>query len=452
MSMIGTSATTTGLELLTRTSIIKRVLREGGFGTYGTATGGTTSTLIDTTRLQSSQYSEDMWTGAWLRIGKDAGGAAAAPETEIRPITKYEPGNGRLIVSPVFTASPVSTDEYQIFKFPHPQDVLDTIDQILTDEAYLPAQSMLSEIADFDMEQTHTTDWADTNATVTKATTGIPGNGKRWLSVVTTSANGYAESAVVTVEPGRLYHLSALVRANAASTTPTLIAYDSTNSAAITTKTTTRQHWHRLWFTFTTPATCNRVTVRLSNAENSVTSFWDDVVMYSTEAQSIALPWWVKHPDQVKGIYRLTPNTYGTDVMVGDFRGERVDGKWDILPDDMGRGVKAVARQGTINDPLYIKGTRNEVAFSNDNTDTKHVDANWMNARLAFKLYDQLAAFPGANSLDESFLERQTARWTARNEIEMKKQARRVAAEETSQSPWGLYGGASERTFGVVRH
>ena len=194
MALVTSNPTTPQVEGLTQRLLLERFLRETGLGDYGTATGGSTSTIVDTTKLQSTAYSGDVNPGAWARISYDVGGAAAAPEGEIRGITStgYAPSTGTLTVSPVFTAAPASGDKYQLFRFIHPQLVLDTLDQVLKEDCYLPCWTVLSEVPDYDMEQSVTTEWTGANSTLAKATAEPMGWGAQYLTVATTAAAGYA--------------------------------------------------------------------------------------------------------------------------------------------------------------------------------------------------------------------------------------------------------------------
>ena len=439
--MVATAAYTRAqVERLTRRDVLTRFLRETNLGFTGTATGGSTSTIVDTTRLKSTQYADDEHIGKWARITYDAGGAGAAPEGEISPITDYVASTGTLTVNPVFTASPVSTDVYQVWSNPHPQDVLDHLDMILTQEVYLSAETLLTEIPDGDMEQNNTTDWANSNATVTKDTAEPSLSGVRWLKVVTTSANGYARSALIYVEPGQRYFVSVDVRADAASVTPTLIAYDETNSAAIDSKTAVRRNAVRLSFEFTVPATCYVLSVRLSNAENSATSFWDNAVLHPLQGTSIALPWWVRQGAQVKGIYRTAPNYFTSNISEAVLRGNR-DDSYDIRDDAFGRGqLRLQRRYGMLPpEPLFIKGTRNETAFSSENSDVKHIDGNFIQAALAANVFQQLSAYPNSGFLNMDWIREKLVYWTTKYEREKYKQALRIEQMENAPQPDGLF-------------
>ena len=382
----------------TRNEIMKLILRILG-GEYGVATGGDTNYLDDTTKLKSSQYSSDEWVSAWLRISKDTSSLGSAIENVISSVTTYDPTtNGRLNLSPSYSIAIAAGDEYELHRDPHPRVITDIIDECLANLVPSPCWSLLSELPDFDMEQDNTTDWASSNATVTKTTTN-PISGVRSLSVVTTAANGYARAQLMNVEPGKQYYVSAAFRCSAASTTAKLIAYDETNSAAIESKSAARLQNSRLWFQFTTPATCYQISIRMSNVENSVTTIWDDAVLYALDSRTISLPWWVKNPNQVKGVFGAINYAIATDLL--DEESGELDPRWDVLESSFGAGkLKLRTRTGTMNKPLFIYGVRYHTAFANDNVDVKLLDENLFLNCVMYKIFEYMVRESRAGYLD----------------------------------------------------
>jgi len=127
--------------------------------------------------------------------------------------------------------------------------------------------------------------------------------------------------------------------------------------------------------------------VRLINVEAAVTTEWDEVSFFATSSADIPVPWWVKIADQVKGYFELSPLSVGSQLWDATLRGEK-DTRWDTIPNFGGFSrFKAVARQGLLDQPIFMYGLRNETAFSDDNTDLKYLDINLLAACLKFKLY-----------------------------------------------------------------
>lgn len=389
MATVVAASTTPNLDGVSRANLFKKLALDTGLLVTGTATDGDTESITDTNLLKTSQGSPSEWIGGWARVSYDAGGSAAAPEGEIRPIKDYQPELGKVLVEPYFSAAIVSTDKYELWKI-NPTIVKDLLDQCLTNDLFLPCWTVLSEVPDSDMEQSHTTNWtAGGTATVSKQTAQprLTSSGNRYLRVVSSAAGDYARSALLGIEPGKPYHLSAVARCSAASTTAKLQIYDETNGAEIKSQTSSRLFPARLWFNFTAPDTCYTVSVRLINVEASVTTEWDEVSFFSTVAADIPAPWWVKIRDQVKGVFRLDPINISSQIWDASLRGEE-DARFDVVPNFGGFSRFTVkAREGLLDTPLYIYGSRNDTAYSDDNTDLKYLDINLLASCLKYKLY-----------------------------------------------------------------
>src|SRR3990167_5556872 len=423
---------------ITRQALLKRVLRESGLGDYGTATDGGTTYLIDTTKLKSSQYSPDEWVDGWMRISKNFDSAGSAPENSIRPITTYTPSSGQIDYNPSVTAIATS-DEYELWRFPNPQAVLDIIDQVLKNDIYLPCWSPVSEVPDFDMDQSGTSDWSSSSATIAKSTTAPVMSGKRYLTVVTTSAGGYAESAVMLTEPGKKYYVGVLVRNVNDNMTATLSVRDYTNDAEITSKTHTNKNLVRLWLEFTTPATFSEITIRMANVGNTVTSYWDELILFGYDQQQVALPWWVEDREQVKGIFQLSSLSQAADKAPAELIGEQ-DYRWDIMDTSFGRGKLMLrARTGTCTQPLFIFGIRNETVFDNDTADIKLVDEDYLAACWLYKLFDVLFQEPREGYLDAKWAEKQYFKWKQNWEDESFKMHQRINSVLNTSSPRAYY-------------
>lgn len=388
MATINATHTAPTVEGITRKNVLKVVLTETGLGAYGTATGGSTTEIIDTDRLKSTQYDSKDWVGGWARISYDAGGAAAAPEGESSPITTYAPSTGTTTVNPAITAV-ASGDGYELWKNPNPKDVLDMLDSVLTDDVYMPCWTVLTECPDGDMEQTHTSDWTATDSTLSKVTTfGDALSGKRSLRVLATAANGYADSNQLRVRSGSIYHVSALGYGGA-DTDCKLVVYDGDNAAEIDSVTHSNPTVARLALTITVPSGCSSMYVRLVTVTNGESSYWDEVCVYPVDATDIKLPWWMKGKGQLLGTFQMEPIALDTDIWDAALQGEQ-DTRW-YVQDSFGGKLRLQSRRGGIGSkPLFILGLRNETAYSNDNTDIKYIDSNLIVAALGFRIFSRL--------------------------------------------------------------
>lgn len=438
-------------DALVRFDVVNRFLRESGLGEYGTATSGSTTTIVNTGRLKNAQYPSNRYVNAWARIGKDAGGAGAAPEGELGACSAYAPSTGTVTV-PTMTQAVAVGDGYQMFwGAVHPQDILDALDDALREDIFLPDWSILTECPDGDMDASavSSTDWGTaSNATVAKSTAEPAMAGKRYMTVTTTSAGGYQPTQQLKCVPGRSYHLSVGARADAAGCTPTVTVRDVTNGTTLATLTTTSQAAVRLFTTVNVPATCFLVEIRLGNAENSKTSSWDDLCWFSTQQSDLPLPRWLRNQDQLKGIFTGVWDLAGTNAWNVIPRMNPDRNKWDFRDTNFGNGqCRIVARQGVTSEPVFIFATRNETAFANDNLDFKNVDANTLQAALGVRVFTQLMQQPNSGRFDTTWMATRLARyeadWKKLSRAQSTRLEEALQAEETdisvfrSESPYG---------------
>lgn len=407
MPDITASFTKAQTQLTTRPDIFKRLLSRTEFGQYGTATGGSTSTVIDTTRLSSSEaYGDDQWVGSYVRL---TSGSAAG---QVRVVTDYVASTGTLTVSPVFGAT-ASGATYELWKNLHPTDVVDLLDQIMTEECFVPDWAICTEVPDGDMEQNNITDWtAGGTAIVAKDSTEPRISGVRYLTVTNAATDDYARSNLFYPPPtSRGYHLSALVRASVG--TATLIAYDETNGAALRSVSTTSKAWTRVWFDFNTLSTTEAISIRLAGEESTAVTWWDDVCFYGHNAQDLRLPWWVKNRDHIRGVYRLqvqdgpTTNTWDPSLI------GRRERRFGISQSRFGPGAArlVVGNPGQgIPGPVYVYGLRNETAYASD-TETKHIDIRWATAKLAVACYQRLLDTVSVMGTQDKGLRNAADRW-----------------------------------------
>jgi len=352
------------------------------------------------------------------------------------PVSEFSPELGQIDVNQFLTAAVASGDEFAIFDRVHPQDVLDHLDDLLKESIYTPTNGILTEAADGDMEQSGISDWTASSATVAKNTT-LPMSGDRDLSVTATSGNGYAYQAL-NAAPGKSYHVSALVKTDG-STTATLQIWDATNSAEIKSYTTSSTVPVRAWFDFSTPSTCYSIQIRLITVTNGQVSYWDDVCTFSYDTRSFTVPWWVKDPAQVRGVFRMSPDSISANEWEPTYRGER-DPRWDYLDNSFGSGIsKFVARSGHPVYPLYAVGTRNHTAYSNNNSETKRLGAPLVNAGLCYRVFESLASYSQQGAFNMDWIMNRMEHWRDEWDKESRRYALRLERNQTSGTPYGDY-------------
>jgi len=97
------------------------VASELGVVTEGTATGGSTTTIIDT---NDRTEADDYWNGGTAWILRDAGGASAAPEGEYSIISDFTATTDTVTVRTAFTVTPAVGDRYALGKKRYPLNTL----------------------------------------------------------------------------------------------------------------------------------------------------------------------------------------------------------------------------------------------------------------------------------------------------------------------------------------
>lgn len=430
--MVTTSPTFAQVESITREELLQTILREGGFGGYGTVTAsGSTTTITDTTRLKSTQYNSQEWVGGWARISFNASGVGAAPETEIRPITAYVPSTGIITVNPAFSTAPTTSDRYELWKFPNPRDVIDTIDSVMQEDIWLPSWTMLSEVPDHDMEQDNTNDWNDVNGAAGSKVTDEPSLfGGRWMEVVNSGVDGYVRPGLLNVAPQTGYYIGAICLP-IGNKSATLEILDVTNSAVIDSVAFTGQYAAGIGFDFETPSSCEQIQIRLKGDDSDAIIRWDEIIFYPTGAPDIALPWWVKNKSQVKGVFHTSKWLEATAVSYpSQIRG--LDSSYDFMDNAFGRGqLRLFKRSGSLRLPLMMYGTRNPVAFTNDTVDNRRIDKNYLKATVLWKIFNNLNNDPIAGRFETSWLKDKQEQWEREYLIQQYKQMERI--EQTLQ-------------------
>lgn len=96
-----------------------RVLQELGTVVGGTATGGSTTTLIDTLMLDN--YPDNFFDEGTLFVVYDAGGAAAAPQGELGVVASFNGSTRTVTLSAALTQAIASGDQYLLgtARFPY---------------------------------------------------------------------------------------------------------------------------------------------------------------------------------------------------------------------------------------------------------------------------------------------------------------------------------------------
>lgn len=96
-------------------NVVHNVLLELGEAIEGKATGGSTSTIVDTGATGNKEFAskeDDYYNGGTAGILYDAGGAAAAPEGEYSEVSDFDQDSKTITVSPLLTIAVAANDRY----------------------------------------------------------------------------------------------------------------------------------------------------------------------------------------------------------------------------------------------------------------------------------------------------------------------------------------------------
>lgn len=128
---------------VTLSELVYKTIRELGVLTESTATGGSTTTILDSNfRTEANDY----WNGGIAFVVYDAGGAAAAPQGDYRRISDFAVSGGTITVSAAFSSSSsvAAGDRYAIARKPPGENanwseiVIQNINRALQDLGPLP--------------------------------------------------------------------------------------------------------------------------------------------------------------------------------------------------------------------------------------------------------------------------------------------------------------------------
>lgn len=429
----------TQVQSVTRPNLIKRILRETGYGQTGSCTSnGTTTTVIDTNNLQSTQFNDRDHVGAFLYFSSGSG------DGHIATVTTYAPSTGTLTFSPAIAASGTNSGVvYHLFRTPFsPRVLLDSLDTLVTQEWWTPCLTFLSEAADYDMEQSGTTAWSNaSNTTIAKTAWSLANHegifGSQALSVTNTAANGYATPTnPFRATPGNNYYFGIFFTPTdpTVAHTATFVIYDQSNSAAIETITTTSKTTVFIGTEVQAPSGCGLIQIRIGAQEDAVVGVFDELVAVDLQAYDMAMPWWVRNADQIKGVYRWESkqSIQGSNLYAPGWTGSKLQ-DFDYGITQFGSGGFRLLSESPIRGPLYVEGTRNEVAWAS-NTEAKRINENWAVHVLGAQLFDMMLS--RAQKADTGPLIERKNTWQGQANREMEIAAYKTQRVRPSRTRW----------------
>lgn len=403
------------------------IARELGY-LSGTATSGTTTTLVDTSADSELDVSDEevKLESAWLKIESDSAGTPlnVGSVRRLKAEGGYTPTTQTVTWVTALTDAVTSTQGYGIYLGVPPgtsqggqKGLTRYINEFLRTHQYRH-YGLLTLITDGDMETSGVTNWTATNASASKITTATSvGKGKQALQVTTSATNGYVQSASVAV--AGISRVMCCVADLAANTgTAKLQLWDVTNAAEIDSVSTTSRAVTTLWLNGANiPSTCHSVAVRLIGEGSGDVAVWDNVSLRPSGKMTIALPSWVTKRELVERVQESVDRgvTVTTDVLARDSRLFANVYDYEITEDyGAANQFRLTIPAVSFDRHAFVVGLRYYGELSAD-TDTTDADSDWVKAGVLVNIYVDKKQVKEAQrwAVERSTLDR-SPRWSGR--------------------------------------
>lgn len=335
----------------------------GSCKTGTTTAAGDSTSVIDTTNFTDSFMNANFYDGWYLIM------TSGDRSGEIRRVSSYSGSAGDFTLADALTGAPGSSKTFEVHSL-DPADLKSAINRVLESRMYYWTYAYPTLVTDGDMETSGASNWTGSSASATKETSAVL-YGTQSLKITNSGANGYARTASMSVSPGDSYYCEVACRPD--TYTGTLIAYDVTNAANITTVAyASGREWKTLWINFSIPSGCYQLQIRLQGDDAAAVIYWDNLILQKLNATRLALPSWITEGGNVLEVQRrVRARAEASGV---EYVNEEL---WDALPrfsvDQDRTAVNAFHLQlpYTISDrPLRLKCVRPYSTLSADSSTT----------------------------------------------------------------------------------
>lgn len=281
----------------------------------GTATGGTTTTLVDDGE-QGLKYSSadanefDRW---WV-YNETGGDAGRVTEGGLAGST------GTLTISPAITTFGTGTPKYIITK-DAPSRLKKVINNIIISdfkETFFPLSMFITTGDDNDMETDPATNYTASNATLANETS-IVLSGAQSLKVTASAANGYARTDSLSVNESESLYAAVLCSVTQGDDAEFRIVDIQDSNATIESATTDEPAHMELKFLFAVPSDCKQIQAWMMATGNGDVAYYDDFQIWASGVHVYSLPSWITRESQVVGVYEFPQGTTGP-ASDNDFR------------------------------------------------------------------------------------------------------------------------------------
>jgi hypothetical protein len=298
--------------------LAQRLYRESHWPVTGSATGGDTTSLIDTTALLYSSGDANAWDRKWVyRETTPSDTVISSRVTE----GGLNAGAGDLTLSPALSSSFASGNNY-IITDEHIDVLKNAINRVQRNiflPTFFPLSLHIVQNDANDMEpSTIATDYSSVNATLATEST-IVKHGAQSLKSTAGAAGGYAALDVsIGVQAGQSL-LAAVDCYVTLSDDATFRVVDVTDSAAsIDTATSDEPSWMELVIPFSVPSNSEQIQLRMIGDANGDITYWENIQVWSTDGRVYPLPSWLTRPEQLLDMRGFRQGTGGPNT--NDYR------------------------------------------------------------------------------------------------------------------------------------
>ena len=278
--------------------------RATGFYHSGTATGGSTSTVVDASTTPFDAYDDNILKGKWLTIIQDGGGAQAAPTGQSRKISGVSTTTATVDTN--YSAAAANTDTYEItpFNARFYNEAIETALKQVYPNLYLPLRDETlvvdNLLLNWDFETSTAgpafTNWTKVGSPTLSAETSRVKHGSQSLKVVASVADGVMTQNLFTSVNvhevvGKTLYVRAHIWASAANSARMRVTFDGSSY--------NDGPWHAgddewegpslQYLNVGVPANATEITVVLQTVDGA-TAYWDATHAYIDRVSQYTLP------------------------------------------------------------------------------------------------------------------------------------------------------------------
>jgi hypothetical protein len=319
--------------------LAERLYRESHWPVTGTATSGTTTTLVDTAGLVYSSGDDNQFDRKYAYIEFSTGESSRVTEGG------YAGGTGTLTLSPAVTD--IGTENY-IITDQHIDVLKNAINRVQRNlflETFYPLSLHVMGNDANDMEpSTIATDYSATNGTRATEST-IVFNGAQSLKLTATSAGGYANTGNIGVSDSQNLYAAMMMYVTSGDSGTFRVVDVTDSNATIEDATTDEPSWVELVYPFSVPTDCEQIDFRFIADASGDVIYAEDFQVWSSGRRVYSLPSWITRPEQLLDV-RAFPQGVGGPASDNDY----IANERRSIP--LSYGFENVDRRGNL--PLHI--------------------------------------------------------------------------------------------------